>query len=169
MYCIITVIQQYINEREITMIFDKIENRNTYSYEPKLAKVLAYMEGMTAENFPAEGVKLDGDQAFVNPVCFTSKPEEECIFEAHRKYADVHFVVEGCEKVIVRDINAVKVHTPYSEEKDIGFYTCDEGIAVVIHPGEFLVCYPQDAHKVAIAPDGPAPIKKLVGKVRVTD
>ena len=149
------------------MIFDKIDNRASYSHEPRLKKVLDYLASITPETFPTEGTVLDGDLAFVNPVCFTTKPEEACIFEAHRRYADVHFVVEGCEKVIVRDIDAVTLHTPYSEEKDIGFYTCDEGVAVVIHPGQFLVCYPQDAHKVAIGPEGPAPIKKLVGKVRV--
>ena len=149
------------------MIFDKISNHASYSSEPKLDKVLTYMAGITAENFPTEQAKLDGDLAFVNPVCFETKPESECLYEAHRRYADVHFIVEGCEKIVVSDIDAVTLHTPYSEEKDIGFYTCDEGVTVVLHPGQFLVCYPQDAHKVAIAPDSPAPVKKLVGKVRV--
>ncbi len=149
------------------MILDKIIHHETYHSEPRLDKVLTYMAGVTPETFPAGQVKLDGDLAFVNPVCFETKPEKECLFEAHRRYADVHFIVEGCEKIVVRDIAAVKVHTPYSEEKDIGFYTCDEGTVCVLHPGDFLVCYPQDAHKVAIAPAGPAPVKKLVGKVRV--
>lgn len=149
------------------MILDKITNHASYSSEPKLDKVLTYMAGVTADTFPEGQVKLDGDQAFVNPVCFTTKPESECLYEAHRRYADVHFIVEGVERIVVSDIDAVTVHTPYSEEKDIGFHTCDEGTVVTLHPGEFLVCYPQDAHKVAIGPDGPAPVKKLVGKVRV--
>lgn len=151
------------------MIFDRIENWACYAQEPRLGKVLEYMAGVTRENFPEESVRLDGELAFVNPVTLETKPEKDCIFEAHRRYADVHFTVEGCEKIVVRDIHAVTLHTPYSEKKDIGFYTCEEGVAVVVHPGEFLVCYPQDAHKVAIAPAGPGPVKKLVGKVRVGD
>lgn len=146
------------------MILDKITHRASYSADSRLEKVLAYM---AAGEFPAEQVKLDGDAVFVNPVCFTTKPESECLYEAHRRYADVHFIVEGCEKIIVSDIDAVTVHTPYSEEKDIGFYTCEEGTACVLHPGDFLVCWPQDAHRVAIGPEGPAPVKKLVGKIRV--
>ena len=147
------------------MILDKIQNHATYGDNALLSKVLTYMA--QCRELPAEPVKLDGDLAFVNPVCFTTKPESECLFEAHRRYADVHFILEGCEKIVVRDIHDVELHTPYSEEKDIGFYTSDEGTVCVLHPGDFLVCYPQDAHKVAIAPASPAPVKKLVGKVRV--
>ena len=149
------------------MILDKISHRASYSGDPALNQILAYMAGVTAESFPAEQARLDGDRAFVNPVCFTTKPESECLYEAHRRYADIHFIVEGCEKIIVSDIDAVAVRTPYSQERDIGFYTCDEGTACILRPGDFLVCYPQDAHRVAIGPDGPAPVKKLVGKLRV--
>lgn len=149
------------------MIFDKISNRASYSHEPRLKKVLDYMAEISAESFPEQSVKLEGELAFVNPVSFTTKPEEQCVFEAHRRYADVHYVVEGCEKIVVRDIEAVKTLEEYSPQKDIGFYTCDEGIEIILHPGEFLVCYPQDAHKVGIGPCGPAEIKKLVGKIRI--
>ena len=149
------------------MIFGKICHYHSYRGDEKLNKVLSYMAGITPDTFPQEQIKLDGDSVFVNPVCFTTKPESECLYEAHRRYADIHFIVEGCEKIIVSDISAVVEHTSYSDEKDIGFYTCESGAVVVLHPGDFLVCYPQDAHKVAIAPDSPAPVKKLVGKIRV--
>ncbi len=149
------------------MILDNIRHSVFYFDSPALAKVLSYMSGISSENYPSESVHLDGENIFVNPVCLQTKPENECLFEAHRRYADVHFIVEGCEKIIVGDIDSVAVVQPFSEEKDIGFYTCESGTACILKPGDFLVCYPQDAHKVAIAIDSPAPVKKLVGKIRV--
>lgn len=149
------------------MILDQIRNHAFYAQGSRLGKVLSYMATVTPETFPEATVELERSDAFVNPVCFTTKPEKECLFEAHRRYADVHFIVEGCEKIIVQDIGAVQLHTPYIDKKDIGFYTCDEGTICVLYPGDFLVCYPQDAHKVAIAPGSPAPVKKLVGKIRI--
>ena len=147
------------------MIFDKIQNHQTYRESVLLDKVLTYMA--TCWELPDQPVELSGRDAFVNPVEFTTKPESQCLYEAHQNYADVHFILEGEEKIIVREIHEVKEHTPYSQEKDIGFYTADCGTEFILRPGDFLVCYPQDAHKVAIAPHSPAPVKKLVGKVRV--
>lgn len=150
------------------MIIDNIRHSAFYSDSPALAKVLLYMSGISKENFPTGPVHLDGDNIFVNPVCLHTKPENECLYEAHRRYADIHFIVEGCEKIIVRDIESLTVVQPYNVEKDIGFYTCESGgIVCILKPGDFLVCYPQDAHKVAIAVDSPSLVKKLVGKIRV--
>lgn len=149
------------------MILDNIRHFAIYDDFQALAKVLSYMSGISSENFPDESVHLDGKNIFVNPVCLQTKPENECLYEAHRKYADIHFIVEGCEKIIVSDIDSVTAVQSFNEERDIGFYTCKSGTICILKPGDFLVCYPQDAHKVAIAVDSPAPIKKLVGKIRV--
>lgn len=147
------------------MIFDKIQNRETYSAEPRLRAVLDYLAEV--RELPEGPVELMNRDAFVNPVCLRTKPESQCLYEAHRKYADVHYILEGQEKILVRDVGEVSLYIPYSEEKDIGFYTCDRGTCCILGPGDFLVCYPQDAHKVAIAPDVPGTVKKLVGKIRV--
>lgn len=149
------------------MILDRIQYRSFYCENAALNSVLEAMAAVGRDDFPSETILLDGEQAYINPVCFTTKPEAECLFEAHRRYADVHYIVEGCEKIVVSDLSGVAAKHAYNEEKDIGFYTGDQGTACVLHAGDFLVCFPQDAHKVAIAAGAPAPVKKLVGKIRV--
>lgn len=150
------------------MIFDRIARRACYESDAGLAKVLEYLASAQTAGFPKEGVQLDGDRLFVNPVCFESKPETERLFEAHRKYADVHFIIEGTETIIVKDLDEVENVTPFDEDKDIGFYQAEGGTVCVLHPGDFLVCYAHDAHKPGIATDGrPMSVKKLVGKIRL--
>lgn len=149
------------------MILDKIEHRASYRDMPDLTLALDYMVGVAADAMPEATVQLAGDDVFVNPVCFTTKPDEDCLYEAHERYADIHYILEGCEKIIVSDRAQVTEVTAYSAARDIGFYRCDDGVVCVLHPGDFLVCFPQDAHRVAMQVEGPAPVKKLVGKLKM--
>jgi YhcH/YjgK/YiaL family protein len=146
------------------VIFDKIEHRAFYGNKSKLAELLLYMSKITIENFPGETVRLDGDRLYANPVRLATKLEEECRFESHRRYADVHYIVAGREKIVVKDIGQVCVCQTYDPQDDICFYNGEGGVACILEPGCFLVCYPQDAHKVNIAVDGPETVTKLVGK-----
>lgn len=150
------------------MILDKIEHRASYAALPGLGELLDWLAAQSAAQFPAARTELRGEALYVNPVQLTTKAEEDCFFEAHRLYADVHYILKGCEVIVVEDIAAVRQTSAYEEGRDAGFYTAPGGTRCTLHPGDFLVCFPQDAHKVAVAPAaGPAPVKKLVGKLRL--
>lgn len=148
------------------MIYDKLVHAEQYRSIPGLGEILRYLEAL-GDQLPEEKVELEGEKVFVNPVRFTSKPEEKCKYEAHQKYADVHYVFKGREKILVQDIQSVRPLGAFDELHDIGFYEAEKGVELVLEAGDFLVCFPQDAHKVGIAPDAPAPIEKLVGKIRM--
>ena len=149
------------------MILDSLDNRRFYENIEGLKEILDALAEIHADNMPAEKMIIDEERSFINPVHLTTKPLSETHFEAHRRYADVHCVIEGTEEIIVSDIHTVKAIQPFSEENDFGLYDGEEGTVCILKPGEFLVCFPQDAHRVAIAPDSPAPVVKCVGKVRV--
>lgn len=149
------------------MIFDSIDHRSCYEDIPGLKDILEALSQINAENIPAERVVLHGDDSFINPVSFTSKKLDETKFEAHRRYADIHYVLAGEEEIIVNDVNGLDEVQKYSDKDDVGFYMGDKGTVCVLKPGDFLVCFPQDAHRVCIAPCEPAPVRKLVGKLRV--
>ena len=149
------------------MIFDNIKNRRYYT-ENGLAEVLEAMSNISNDNFPKERIQIVEDDIFINPVTLVSKPEEDCIFEAHKKFADVHYIVSGVEVIQVSDIAILSDITKYNEQNDILFYkTGDISSTVILKAGDFLVCYPHDSHKVAIQLDGACNIKKLVGKIRI--
>ena len=72
------------------------------------------------------------------------------MYEAHEKYIDVHYIMEGAERIATADVSSLQIMTPFSEERDIGFYQGDESGRYLLKPGEFMVCFPSDAHKVAM-------------------
>lgn len=150
------------------MILDCLSNRDSYTGISGLKEILDVLAELNADTLGKEKIVIDGEKAFINPVSLKTKPLEECIFEAHQKYADIHCVLSGTEEIIVRDIAQLRTVKQYSEELDVGFYEGDPGTVCILRPGDFLVCFPQDAHKVAIAADGECTdVIKAVGKLKV--
>ncbi|MDO4305458.1 MAG: YhcH/YjgK/YiaL family protein [Eubacteriales bacterium] len=147
------------------MIFDSIANKDNYRDFPMLYEALCFLSSLAANELPKPGTVLIKDKLFCNPVSLVSKPESDCIYEAHRKYIDLHYIVKGVERIATCDIPALKTEVPYSEEKDIEFLTGEADGYYDLKPGQFMVCFPNDAHKVAIMKDQPAPIDKVVFKI----
>ena len=148
------------------MIFDKITNRENYRDYPELYRVLCYLAELKPDTLPEPGTVLSEDKIFCNPVKFISKPEEECKYEAHQKYIDLHYIVKGTEGIATADVSALDIDTPFDEKKDIGFYTGREDGRYYLKNGDFMVCYPSDAHKVAMMDREPQPVEKIIVKIR---
>lgn len=77
------------------MIFDSIRNKENYREYETLYTVLCYLEGLHRGELPQPNTVIAEHKIFCNPVSFTSKPEEACIYEAHKKYIDLHYIVSG--------------------------------------------------------------------------
>jgi YhcH/YjgK/YiaL family protein len=58
------------------------------------------------------------------------------------------------------------VKTPYSEEKDIAFYTAPDGERMIATPDNFFIFFPDDAHMPGMKVDQNAPVRKVVLKVK---
>lgn len=151
------------------MIFDFIHNKENYKDYPLLYQALEYLATLETNELPAPNTILVPERLFCNPVELTSKPEEACIYEAHRKYIDLHYIVEGLERIGTADITSLSTTADYSEEKDIEFLEGTADGYYNLTAGKFMVCFPNDAHKVAIMHEEPVDIKKVVFKIAVED
>lgn len=148
------------------MIFDNLQNRNNYKSIPYIYRALQELRKLEG-TFPESTIVYEEGSLFANPVTLTSKPESDCIFEAHKNFLDLHYIVEGVEGIATADVTTLEEKTPYEESKDIGFYQGDADGIYYLKPGQFMVCWPSDAHKVAVMQDFPALIRKIVVKIRI--
>lgn len=149
------------------MIFDSIYNYKNYIGYPELYDVLSFLANLKEGELVKPNTVLIPDRIFCNLVKFVSKQEKECKYEAHKKYIDVHYIVKGAEGIATADVNRLHEDTPFDEAKDIGFYTGNEEGRYYLKKGDFMVCYPSDAHKVGMAIEEPAEIEKIVVKIKV--
>lgn len=148
------------------MIFDHLKNRENYRCHPLLARALDYLATLEPGTLPDQTQVLSEGILFCNPVSFQSKPETECKYEAHKKYIDLHYIVEGVEGIATASCQALTVTEAYDEDKDILFLSGQEDGRYYLKPGQFMVCFPDDAHKVGMMADSPAPIRKIVFKIK---
>lgn len=147
------------------MIFDSLKNKERYKDFPLLYQALNYLAQLNPDALPDSTVVLIKDNLFLNPVSLVSRPETECIYEAHKKYTDLHYILEGVEGIATAAPSALTETSAYDEAKDIMFFEGPEDGRYYLKPGQFMVCFPEDAHKVAMMKDNPAPIKKIVFKI----
>ena len=110
--------------------------------------------------------ELEGDKLFALVQQMNTRLKKGVEFEAHRKYADIHYIVEGAERMGYAHLGALKVTKPYDEAKDCEFLK-GKGEFITLAPGMFAVVYPEDAHMPCMAVKEPKPLKKVVMKVRV--
>ena len=109
-------------------------------------------------------VELNGDLVYCTRFTYETIPQEESFFEAHRRYLDIHIMVEGEERVDVNRPEDLKL-TDAQEGIDFYAYQGESWHSTVLKPGEFLVVFPGDAHRIKVQVDGPKTVSKAVFKV----
>ena len=109
-------------------------------------------------------VELQGDQVYCTRFTYETIPQEESFFEAHRRYLDIHIMVEGEERVDMNRPEDLKL-TDAQEGNDFYAYQGESWHSTVLKPGEFLVVFPGDAHRIKVQVDGPKTVSKAVFKV----
>ena len=91
-----------------------------------------------------------------------------CLFESHRKYVDIQWVVEGLERLYVDDISHLEPVEEYNAEKDVIHYK-ENGCptSILLTKGSSAILLPKDAHKPGRVLGMHSRVKKVVGKVRI--
>ena len=152
------------------MILDQLKNAKQYEgIHAGVDKALEAMKQYTSDNYPLGKVEIDGDNVFLLLNCYETRAKEESKAEAHRKYIDVMYMVEGAETIYVKSVDSLKhITAEYTPEMEALLGDTDEdATAVRLEAGSFVVLFPQDAHSPACYADGKQTVKKIIGKVKV--
>lgn len=131
---------------------------------PRLDRVLDLLTDEFLASVGTETNKLEGDALYVTRFDYDTLPFEETFFEAHKRYLDVHVMLRGCERV---DIAHPEGLTQFDHQGDFYGYHGEAEQSVILRPGDFLVVYPGDAHRLKIAVDKPEAVSKAVFKLLV--
>ena len=153
------------------MIFTSLANASSNDLSAaRFAKALAFLAREDLASLEPGRHDIDGDEVFANVQELVTVPAGEKNYEAHRRYADIHYVVSGTELIGVAPVTECESVGEFSEADDFGLYTpgAREARATLL-PGELVVTPPCDAHKPGCCPEGsePAPLKKICVKVLV--
>ncbi|MEH7011780.1 YhcH/YjgK/YiaL family protein [Neobacillus niacini] len=146
------------------MIFDRIENLAMYTFSnDHLNEAIKHiLSKPLTESYTGNSFQKNINQ-------FSTTHVNEKKFEAHKKFIDIHIVIEGKEYIECVNIGSLINMTEYDEEHDIlfGDTNSTSKFSGSLEEGYALICFPQDAHLVGAHIDSVQEIKKVVFKVSI--
>ena len=145
------------------MIIAKRSDAATYrGIHPELDKALSLLTDDFLATVTAETRYLDGEKLYVTLNEYETLPLEDTFYEAHKRYLDIHVLVKGEERVDLASPAGLE------EFEHRGDFTAYHGAAeqtVILDPSNFLVVFPDDAHRIKIQTNGPSAVSKAVFKI----
>ena len=148
------------------MIYDHIKNISLYKgLSPALDAGLDFI-GKASKTIPNGTSFIEHDVKVIVSE-YATKVKNENGFEAHRKYIDIQFPIEGLETVKCCPIDFLEVSTVYNEENDYILFSDKDGSMLTIGNGYFIVLFPDDGHMPQLCVDKPEFFKKITLKVPV--
>ncbi len=152
------------------MIFDEKKNLEFYinlGIGDRYKKAVEFLLNTDLAALEPGKYEIDGKDVYANVLEYTTVPWEEAKFEAHEHYTDIQYVIKGTEIMTYAPVGAMTVKTPYNPDKDVVFFDdSNPGLQVPAKDDQYLIFFPWDAHKPKAANGEPAPIKKIVVKIK---
>ena len=149
------------------MIIDCIDNASFYyGVDKRLIPAFKFLKEKNLAEMEPGKYEIDGSNIYALVQSYETKPEENGVWEAHRKYIDVQYLVSGTERVGYANQATMTVCREYAEAEDC-LLLKGKGNFFLLEPNNFVVFMPQDAHMPGLAATGPMMVKKVVVKVKI--
>ena len=148
------------------MILDSLSNSARYEgLGPRFAQAFQWLRSVNPSSLPdgrtdlAEGLYVDVHREKTRPLGRTK-------WEAHRLYADIQYIVEGREAIFWESLDRTEPGE-YQADKDFLPVEVESWVDIEVPAGQFVVFFPEDAHRPGIEIPGVEPVLKLVVKVKL--
>lgn len=151
------------------MIYAK--NKDALAYRgihPNLDLALDHITPEFLASVGPERVELKDGDVYATRFTYQTIPAEESFFEAHKKFLDIHIMVQGSEGVEIAPPESLE-EFDRTESNDFYAYRGLGHYKLALSPGDFLVVFPGDAHRIKMQADGPETVTKAVFKIRIYD
>jgi YhcH/YjgK/YiaL family protein len=122
------------------MILDKIENLNNYGFDFQFI-----FDDLKKENFIKGKFNIQEPKCFGIGLEYATQEAEKALWEAHRKYLDIHIILDGEEIVSVTDIKNAASTKTYEDDYELFSGVPEQRLH--LKPGHFLVLFPHEVHR----------------------
>jgi biofilm protein TabA len=149
------------------MIIDLLANAHHYeTLSPRIQRAFDFLRQTDLAALTLGIHEIDGRALYASVQTFSTHPLAEGAWEAHRRYADLHYVVKGAERIGYAPAGSL---TPgaYDAESDFMPLTGEVAALVPVPSGAFMLLWPEEPHMPGLAVDAPASLRKVVIKIAV--
>jgi biofilm protein TabA len=139
------------------MILDRLQTADRYaSLHPAFARAFAYLRNQSwaLPTTASEGTahhstrySIDGDRMYVSIDSMEGRGREGARLEAHRRYIDIQFTIDGDEEIGWKPLgDCVVTSAAYDGAKDVMFFSDRPDSWLSLPAGHFAIFFPDDAH-----------------------
>lgn len=147
------------------MIFGTKDTISTYKgLGDKIDRAIDFIMNLN-DNIETGRYEIDGDEIYANVMCGETTSMDEVKFEAHKKYIDLQYIVDGSEIMVYAPLAECKQETEYNEESDFYLFS-GSGSEMKAKKGDFYLLYPFDAHAPTKGYETTS-FKKVVVKIKL--
>ncbi|MGZ7440972.1 YhcH/YjgK/YiaL family protein [Paenibacillus sp. TH7-28] len=150
------------------MIFGNIELLETArkEYPNVIADVLEFLQSVAFDSVEDGVLPYQSDSVVIKVFHGTTEDESKRTLERHKKYIDLHYVIEGRETIIFCALDRnVKVKEELPKDDLYLLENSDREMKLHLEPGDFSICFPWDLHKPLVKTNESETIRKLVAKI----
>lgn len=146
------------------MILDSLKNYVLYkNISPFFMEAFDFLKSNKLNKIKAGNYEIKGNDVFVKIRDYETKNKDLAVWESHRDYIDIHYVIDGAEYIGYSNIFEMK-KKEYIIEKD-QFVLQGLGDYFILNKGFFSIFFPCDAHMPAVHLYKPKKVKKAIIKV----
>ena len=157
------------------MVLDELHNYRRYaSLHPGFARAFEFLtQADWAQLIPAPAGQtsghrrhpIDGERLYVSIDVVQGRGRDGARLEAHRRYIDIQFTIDGHEEIGWRPMaDCTSTAVAFDAAKDITFFHDPPACWLSVPAGRFAIFFPEDAH----APlGGRGVLKKAIVKIAV--
>lgn len=130
-------------------------------------KLTAFFRTVSLDSPALGSYELDGQALRVNLVDAKLSPADAGVYEAHRRFIDIHIPLDGSETILCRaDSCDLVQEKAYDADCDCVLYKRAPGIEFPLETGYFLMVFPGEPHQPQIGEAGSVR-RKIIVKIDI--
>jgi YhcH/YjgK/YiaL family protein len=150
------------------MIVDNIKNANRYfGISERLTESLKHIIANGFANRDLGKYEISGNTIFGIKSEYDTSINYDPKLEAHKKYIDLHYIIEGEEIINYELLKNQNVIKEYDIDGDYMFYQSTKSTLINLKKGDFAIFYPNDLHLPGITVNENTKAKKVVIKILI--
>ncbi len=157
-------------QHKLIMISSTLSQLHWYRIiSPNFAKAIDFALNSDLAELETGLHGIDGEKAFAMVNEYSTKKAADCEWESHHAHADIQIMIEGSEKFGYAPLVDQQPTGAFHSGNDVVFYSIptEESGYIPLYPGQFIIFFPSDIHRPEVANNEPAPVKKMVIKVKL--
>jgi biofilm protein TabA len=135
------------------------------SLHPLFDRAFRFLADSDLRTLAPGRLAIDGDRLYVSIDHTQGRGREAARLEAHRRYIDIQYTIEGHEEIGWLPLaECGPPREGFDEARDVAFFDRRPGTWLAVPEGTFAVFFPEDAHAPLA---GRGAVKKAIVKVAV--